>query len=258
MLPASVQSTVANSIVSRLSQQNPEVAAQLLMSLNPMIQKGEIRAVSAEWAGRDLSAAVQWVKQLQDGELKYRALDGLLRFWTRNDLEGAADYVLLTLPAGPKRDLNLREITTSWAESNLEPALTWANRQPDGPLKETALIAVYQGWIRTSPTEGSAYIANLPLGQDRDLAIAAAVQEWGSSGPAAAAVWLESLGNSEQIQIEIANLASQWMLQDRNAAFAWIQKLLSSSTITDPVKERLLKIPMSSKMKQQLRPIHGG
>lgn len=266
-LPGGAQVEPARAVLSQLLGYGNAQAADFVMSLSASVQGPLIGTLASAWAAQNVTEALQWARQLPEGESKLSALGAIGATWAKADPSGAADFAA-TLPQGQTKLDLLGQVALQWRDNNLEPALHWAESQRDGDQRIAAISQLVAGWAGRSPAEAATYVADMqpgptqnravgivlsswagddpqsvgtwvsqfPQGQLRDQSISTLTTLWGSKDPAAAASWLDSLGTAQVNTDTIKHLAQLWISEDKAAATTWIQ----ASGLPDADKQALL------------------
>jgi hypothetical protein len=186
-------------VVQQIAQTKPQEAAQLVMAQPDGNSRNHlVRYLANGWAQDDLPGAANWASRLPEG-LRQRAWDGLQEPWLQQDPEGAANFVLHSLPAGQPRNQALQNLARAAGESGWdEPAaLQWAGQLPTGTERDAFLA----GWCRQSvpgygprPEQAARLVAWMSPGETQAAAIEAIAREWLKIDAPAARAWVRQTG----------------------------------------------------------------
>jgi hypothetical protein len=202
---------------------------------------------AAVWARRDAAAAVAWARELQDAELRQRALTSIAFEVAQATPERAIEIAPL-IPEGRDRAIVLGAIGRNWAIRDLRAARSWAQQLPAGEARDAALsgvnqgisaIASYRRSLAGEPLPG----ANLALAPpapryfvDRNEALRREFQERLQRSPAMTGDWLMSLPAAERKEEFTRELTREWLATNPVAARQWIDQ----NIISDAERRQLL------------------
>jgi hypothetical protein len=160
------------------------------------------------WMRSDLPGAFDWVCQLPDGDVRYRALKEIIpalavadsqnTLARLNDLKpapGEEIYTLLfqhwaatvpaqaiqqweQLPDRDQHDQSLSAIMTAWMDQQPDAALKWVNDQPDSQSKNQTLATCIGELAKTDAPRALALAESLPIGDWRSSLIAGVFNVW--------------------------------------------------------------------------------
>ena len=101
-------------------------------------QQPLVENLAAKWAGRDLDAALAWVRSLPETEVREALVHRVAIVQSKTRPDEAARLVVEQIPAGPKQTEAVISVVHQWALQDLAGALAWVNSFPGGILKERA------------------------------------------------------------------------------------------------------------------------
>ena len=101
-------------------------------------QQPLVENLAAKWAGRDLDAALAWVRSLPEDGVREALVHRVAIVQSKTNPGEAARLVVEQIPAGPKQTEAVISVVHQWALQDLAGALDWVNSFPGGILKERA------------------------------------------------------------------------------------------------------------------------
>lgn len=205
---------------------NP-VAAAAWASAGP---EGALRSevlghVAIAWANSDLPQALQWVRQLADGESKNSALLNLGYEAARVEPRTAME-VALQLPSDRHRDELLAHAAGQWAAQDPVAAAEWSGKIPDASLRGRFVSIFATAWAEhDAPAAATLAVTSLPAGELQDRAVTAIVQRWAQQSPDAAARWVQQFPAIPIRDVAVQNLVSIWANANPVSAAQWLHDL---------------------------------
>ena len=170
-----------NKAISRLAAGVAEVdiesAAEWVGQLESRsTQQRVARAVAKEWfpdvsvrVGRIPPKAVEWLRNIEDAEVKGAALSEISESWSEHDLRGIKEFlseeVNLSLPVSSFDDLV--EVSV---RKDPEGTLEWASRMGEERSLSVSEVA-FGDWLHTEATQAASWFAGLPSDDARRLSM---------------------------------------------------------------------------------------
>ncbi len=176
-------------LVRRWADQNPAAAAAWLAHESPL-NSALLQQVAIAWAGHDLPAAVEWVRNLPVGAEQQATTLALAYEAARTEPITALELAR-TLPATDERDQLLMHAVSQWAVTDSVAATGWAGKVSEPQLRENLLAAVAVAVAkRDGRTAATLAATALPAGDLQNRTAVAIAQRWEQSEPSAAAAWV--------------------------------------------------------------------
>ncbi len=174
--------------------------------------------------------------------------------WTQRDPAGAGRFAI-SLPAGPWRELTLRNVAQDWGGQDAARAERWAARLTDesertatladvclqvaqGDARSAVEIAerhglgavpgaifenLVQHWAEQDVTGAAAWISEQPVGEGRDQMVGRLAYVQSQTEPANAANLVVEQIPTGPIQDEaVMSVLHQWAVREPTAAAAWV------------------------------------
>ena len=173
--------------------------------------------LTADLASNNIPAAVEFLQRLDSSEAVLGLQVRLVRRWTDQDPQAAADWVSQKA-VGPARQDLLNTVAIARANQNFADALDWVRQLPQPEESQTGLIALAYEAIRTEPLESLKIAAELPATDTRNNLIHRATSEWAAKDPAAAVQWALGIEETSLRQQVLSEIASAWAETDPRAA----------------------------------------
>lgn len=176
-------------LMRRWADQSPAAAAAWLAHESPL-NAALLQQVAIAWAGHDLPAAVEWVRNLPGGA-EQQAATLALGYETARTAPITALELARTLPATAARDQLLVHAVSQWAATDSVAATSWAGKVSNPQLRENLLAAVAVAVAkRDGRTAATLAATALPAGDLQNRTAVAIAQRWEQSEPSAAAAWV--------------------------------------------------------------------
>jgi RNA polymerase sigma factor (sigma-70 family) len=123
------------------------------------------------WGQLDPDAALQWVKETKDEELREWSLESVLSSWQlKHPDKSISDVVDLGAISDAEYASIIGEVVGSWAIVNTKAAMDFALAEKDPMVRWQAVTSVIGNWAMKSPGEAGQWITDLPAGELRDFA----------------------------------------------------------------------------------------
>jgi hypothetical protein len=153
---------------------DPLAALTLAVELNANSERDElIRHAAGEWAVTAADAAVEWARQIEEGELRNRTLAAITVAWAERDPWAAARLATEELEPGRLREDAVVSVVQRWAQQEPTDAAAWISTFEEGELQAAAVQNLVKLWADQNPGEAGEWLKGLLPGSMRNLAIAA-------------------------------------------------------------------------------------
>lgn len=212
-------------LIRRLADIDPEAAVWWLDELNdPELRMKATKGVAVYWANKDLSAAVDWMKTLP-GDARNEACRTIAYEAVRGDPRQAMELAE-NLPAGKMRENLLIHAASELAAEDIDAVLDWALDIEDETLFASVISNAARIWGSKNP-EAAAELAIKFLGSGRkhDSAIIGIARKWVQSEPNRAAEWVVSFPAGEMRGSALKTVVNIWAEKDMAKAGEWILSL---------------------------------
>jgi len=133
--------------LNQMGQANPASAAAALTQLSdPNVVNRAIPALASNWAEQDPQAALAWAQSLPPDNIALRnsAINGVFANWISADPAAAAADVQQNLATDPSFSAVASHLASTWAGTEPQAALNWAERLPAGAQGPAAVAVVLQ------------------------------------------------------------------------------------------------------------------
>lgn len=204
-------------------------------------RQDSIDAVATVWAGQDLAAAMDWVRQLGEGD-RDSAMLAVAYEAARTDPRRAFELAM-EMPANGSRDDLITHTTAQWASTDPEESAKWAAKIEDKVLRDRVLVEVAVTWGETNPIAAATMaMKSLHPGRQQDDAVMGIVQRWAQTQPAEAAQWISHFSEGALRDTALEELVKLWA--DRNLVEAgdWVNTLEASPSRDIAVSAYVSKI----------------
>ncbi len=255
-------------IFSNWARRDPAAAAAAVASLPAgRVQSESISSIAAQWvASGKREEALQWVRQLPEGQgresalenifskwasdnpqqaiaaanalpadLRGKVIDSIASGWSRNDPQGVLRWAGSLTDAAQRRDV-LGRALTQWADSSPESAAGYLDRL-SAEDKAEILPRVVDRWASKNTEAAAEWLARQPAGPAKDSAIERIGQKIAAEDHETALSWAVTISDAKRRDRQVESLARDWVRQDAAAAKAWINR----SSLPPETKARLLK-----------------
>ncbi|MFD2159463.1 hypothetical protein ACFSW8_11170 [Rubritalea tangerina] len=147
----------------------------------------------------------------------------LLHAWGKADPTGAIAY----LKENTRSDFAVKEVLASWASTNANAAIAWANENHTGDKANPYLVGIIRGLADTNPTLATQVLQQLPFSEERGEALRGLTPRIAALGVTGAQQWLSGIEDPKLVNGASAYLADHFSKQDPEMGAQWV------STITD-------------------------
>ncbi len=127
--------------------------------------KWQSGTLGRRWAGSDPTAALVWLDQVPEGELRKKFLDEFAGEWTRQDPIAASAWID-HLPAGEIKDFATGKLVRSIHEIDPERAAVWAGQIQDMAKRESAYRDLFPDWLKSNFTSAQQALQSVNLPDD--------------------------------------------------------------------------------------------
>ncbi|MGB0581993.1 MAG: hypothetical protein ACPGVU_20045, partial [Limisphaerales bacterium] len=215
-------------VLTSLSLADPNAAAQEIMKLPAGSQRDNaFRSLAREWAQKDPQAALAFVQTLPRNNSRRYAMTAVLGEMAARDPNTAVQVASgLT---GSTRTEAFSAIASSWAKTDLNGALSWAENLQNGADRERAMRNVASLWAAQDP-QSAAYADGLPAGKQRNDLITAVASAWSRNDAANSLVWLENQPPSAAKNSAVSRAVNYLADQDPVSAAKWINIIPTESS----------------------------
>jgi hypothetical protein len=211
---------------------DPDKALEMLKANPPNDPADNMyRRLASNLGSQDPDKSLAWLKSMQDPATQRKAYPGFFGSWAATAPQDAAKEALL-LTDKSMRSESIASIGSSWAASDHEKALAWANGL-QGEDRSAALGAVLAGAVEYQPKEMSPKILEalqqLPNGQSPPQsfvnAATAAAGAMVAEDPRQAALWASQLPQQNCREDVLEHVTRRWADQDVTAASTWLNEV---------------------------------
>lgn len=159
-------------------------------------------------------------------ETKGGLLDRTITKWGQSDPSQAAHFIDSLQPSGaPWFVTASRSVAQSWAQSDPQSAVEWAQRLGQGPGTGLVVAAVVATWWKSDPSNAEAYtMTHLDTANGKQTA-AAVASEMQSADPQRAQDWVSQLTSPEAKRAADMVIALQQSRTDPQGAAQWAASL---------------------------------
>jgi hypothetical protein len=240
--------------LAEIAKTRPGLAVDLALALGPTEKEKSawVADLVKKWAGRDPSAAWQWLQQqasrldpLADGSLTGVVFDAMA---ARDPQMLLATMNALLFPGnsvGPlAADVAVRTGLQSLVDSGhvdlaQQAVEGWANSplKPDIGASAYETVAIAMG--RTAPDAAGAWLKSLPATAGLISALAGFAANWSERDPVAALAWAETLTPQEDQSVAINRVFGDWVERNAGDAGEWLSDDLSHLSSSDETDTRI-------------------
>jgi hypothetical protein len=211
--PAVARDAELADMLEELADRDPDLAADLLSSLDELDRRRVVAAVLVD-AAREPAKAVQFANEFCDAdpcgaiEHGYSFVTALARV---GEFAAAVEFVQLQSQRTEETENAskwLARIFAQWTASEPASAAERALALPASSLRGEALRAVAVEWARADMSGLAGFLSRLPASGERGCLVNATLPAWAASDPAAAAAWLARFSSAEEFDAGAATLAT--------------------------------------------------
>lgn len=205
--------------------------------------------IASSWSETDPAGLLDWANHNLTGKAYDTAAVAALKQLANTHPDSVATF-LIDAP-----DINVvteiyPALATSWAQTNPQAALAWAQSLPsdNATLRNAALAGVSKGWVATDPAAAAAYVQqNLSGSLDSNILVSDVASAWASTDPMAALKWAENLPTEPQNRAVVAALTQLEKIDAQIAAKTAQAELSKLTRLTNTQLAKLQNIAQFSK-----------
>jgi hypothetical protein len=175
------------------------------------------------WAELDGRGAFAYVSSMDEGEAKVQAMAAVAAVLVHSDPQFLAEKAL-SMPGNRSSRELIQNLANSWAQTDADAALNWAEQLPEGVGKRDALAIIRLQLEQQNPEEVAAQINQMPSGDSRNTLISSLAAQWGLNNPQSAIGWANTLPENEK-KLAMSNLVGAWAQNDPLAAGAYVAQM---------------------------------
>lgn len=221
-------------LVARWVQVDPE-AALTFASANRGFEYIADDVFQAE-AALDLQSALSRAKNIDDSDLRYMALRGVLSFIADTN-PAAALGLAQSLGEFPGNEPLSSVIYRQWATNDPESAaLQAAQNSVDGNPWRSPVAQVARTWAAQDPMAAANWAISLSDPNTEAHTISQVMRQWGRQDVAAAADWVNSLPAGASYDSAAAGLAFSMAANDPKDAVAWAGNIGNDAVRTEALQ----------------------
>ncbi len=176
----------------------------------------------------DLPAAQAWVEELQSGEVRHRAMQGVVNAMAKNDPQAAAAFMEAQGISGSNRHI-AEGLVIRWTQQDREGAMAWIDTQSDRELRLQLRDSLVEAWADEDPEAASVYAQGIEDPGGRRSALRHAVGPWAERDTDAALSFVNGLDPAEQTPL-MTYLIGRLAYQDVNTAVKLFEEHLPNIT----------------------------
>ncbi len=213
-------------LVARWVQNDPDGALQFAAGNRGFEYVAE--DVFQQFAASDFNTAMSRAQAIPGGDLRYRALRGVLGFKADSDPR-AALALAATLGDFRGSESLASVIYRQWAATDPQTAALHAAEQADtsGERWRSPVAPVVETWARQDPLAAANWSLSLKEPEAQSRSVAQVMRQWARDDPNAVANWIYGLETGTSRDAAVAGLAQSLVVRDPQTALNWI------GTITD-------------------------
>lgn len=130
---------------------------EIFAELTPEGRTGAVQSILNNLYQEDHDRAQSWAKELPPGDARFRAMQSLASYETRNAPD-RVDALIDGWPAGPDRDATLRGIAGGLTQNDPLRAMEYARRVGDPSVREAALYGIANTWLLRDAAKARAWL----------------------------------------------------------------------------------------------------
>jgi hypothetical protein len=248
-----VRDTAKSNLASQLANLDPKAAGELLLTLPVSLITDRVGQIAGAMAADNLQVALEWSRNLPQGQARKNALNGLCSAWAQYDPRAAAEWMMKEQPGA-----DISSVVGNWASNAPRDVLAWARTLTNEDTKRGALTFVVQTLTRDNAAEARtvfmqdltpeaqaaaapqlaeslakrdlaatrAWAESLPPGAARDGAFGGIVREWAAQDAAGAAGWIEKMPAGEGRDMVVTQFAGSVIRREPETAMAWAASIV--------------------------------
>lgn len=267
---------IANIFLQRLVEYDPALAFNLALNsekIEPMVFIPYVAEIFHGWARTDLGAAIAAAKSLQDEQLRYAAMQVILK--SRDDLSGAQIASLvqkfneprlvkmlemaaqdkkldadpktawreaLEIPDDRKRDQELRSIGYAWGVKEPRAALEAAASVEDLNTQRNLVVNILSYWAEHNPDEVFDWVTYDQLIPDKESYVSEIFGRIAENHPLDSITVATNFKNDAYRLKALEGALGGWTYKDPQAAISWIQNAPSTVQLTESTYNSVVAI----------------
>jgi hypothetical protein len=214
-----------SSTLRAVAKEDPHAARQYVKDIpQGLISSRAIEGLVEGWAVSDPEAALAFTQKLPlefDRRKRFR-LDmehTVMKIWAKNRPAEAAAYIE---SMGKDPDV-ARMIAAAWVEQDQEEAIVWMLSKPE-ELQQQLINASLGTILHQDLATGFELMERLSEDQ-RQSHVGSAMSAWIEEDPSSAAEWMREYANEPRFGAQFGNLVNKWTKQDIEAAVVYVTDL---------------------------------
>ena len=218
-------------LVARWVQSDPNGALQFAAGNRGFEYVAE--DVFQQFAANDFNTAMSRAQAIPGGDLRYRALRGVLSFKADSDPRGALELAA-TLGDFRGSESLASVIYRQWAATDPQTAALHAAEHADasGERWRSPVGPVVDTWAQQDPLAAANWSLSLKEPEAQTRSIAQVMRQWARDDPNAVANWIYGLETGTSRDAAVAGLAQSLVVRDPQTALNWIGTITDESTRT--------------------------
>lgn len=171
--PASVDTSMAAQVATRLATGDPALAASYLEQMPANLKGIWLEQVAAPYALLDPEAAAEWISGFRSEPNYETVVQRVVQMSAQTNPQVAA-RMLQVAPESIQNGASL-SVAAAWAQQDLAGAGRWAAALPSEQARTGAVQQVANAWATRDPDAAQRWVLSLPRGAMRDQAVMALV-----------------------------------------------------------------------------------
>ena len=199
-------------IIRTIVKTRPIDAVELANKLPPgKIRDDTFSYVLSTWSTNDFVSCLAWIHNLSNPNDKWNAISAISKYWVKNDLNGAAAYVLQFKNGNRKSRRTLIDaIATEWALIDPKSALEWASKLDRILVRNGVQIDIVEAWASINGLLALNYIMEHHGGDHRLALLNKGISAWVQNDLANAKQWAENLEPSKEKTSILLSMTYGW------------------------------------------------
>ena len=162
--------TVLSYASLELASKDPVAALALTQQMKAGdAQTNALETIAYAWFGRDLDAAINWTKTVDDLRLRERLFAVGAKAIAATDPDLAAGWLVWSVKTEGLLNETTLMIVETWADQHPAQAAGWVSRFSEAGPRKDAIHLVLSHWLKSDPTAANAWIHRLP---EREILLA--------------------------------------------------------------------------------------
>lgn len=206
-------------------QKDANQATQAALQLSGRQKDSAISAIANTLSQNDPMSALEWLKQLPEGQIQNSARQSVVGRLANVDPQAAVNYVK-GLPQNTERNNLIQNVASQMVETDPQAALALVEEIPPSPASHNVMENLLFRWAQTDPKSASDYVSAMPADANgRDNMIRNVANMWAQSDPQGAITWITQLPDGESKTSAFSSAISQWATMDPARASAYVQTM---------------------------------